>query len=144
GRSSGKSTLLQCLAKKLNKPLSGNEESENELSHIEELSSNLQIIWKDGKEDNSRRVEYFYQGHMYQKSTNKGIEDIIKDVLLQQKTDIFDKYDEAIANIKISNTANLTEYSNAKEKIKVLNQSLEKFGNHSDVLSQLDKLNERI
>ncbi|HEH9722623.1 TPA: ATPase [Pasteurella multocida] len=144
GRSSGKSTLLQCLAKKLNKPLSGNEESENELSHIEELSSNLQIIWKDGKEDNSRRVEYFYQGHMYQKSTNKGIEDIIKDVLLQQKTDIFDKYDEAIANIKISNTANLTEYSNAKEKIKVLNQSLEKFGNHSDVISQLDKLNERI
>ncbi|MEB3501463.1 ATPase, partial [Pasteurella multocida] len=144
GRSSGKSTLLQCLAKKLNKPLSGNEESENELSHIEELSSNLQIIWKDGKEDNSRRVEYFYQGHMYQKSTNKGIEDIIKDILLQQKTDIFDKYDEAIANIKISNTTNLTEYSNAKEKIKALNQSLEKLGNYKDVLSQIAKLNEQI
>ncbi|MFD1805310.1 TrlF family AAA-like ATPase [Pasteurella oralis] len=144
GRSSGKSTLLQCLAKKLNKPLAGNEESENKLSHIEKLSSNLQIIWKDGKEDNSRRVEYFYQGHMYQKSTNKGIEDIIKDILLQQKTDIFDKYDEAIGNIKISNTANLTEYSNAQEKIKVLNQSLEKLGNYNDVLSQIANLNEKI
>ncbi|HII3709353.1 TPA: TrlF family AAA-like ATPase [Pasteurella multocida] len=144
GRSSGKSTLLQCLAKKLNKPLAENKESENRFSHIKDLSSNLQIIWKDGREDDSRRVEYFYQGHMYQKSTNKGIEDIIKEVLLQQKPDIFDKYDEAISNIKISNTTNLTEYSNAKEKIKALNQSLEKLGNYNDVLSQLDKLNEKI
>ncbi|MCL7794304.1 ATPase, partial [Pasteurella multocida] len=33
GRSSGKSTLLQCLAKKLNKPLAENKESENRFSH---------------------------------------------------------------------------------------------------------------
>lgn len=144
GRSSGKSTLLQCLAKKLNKPLTANKNEDDKYPHIKKLSENLQIFWKDGKEDYSRRIEYFYQGHMYEKSTNKEIKDIIRDILLQKSPGIFDKYDTSISNIKRNSSTHLTDYFRSKEKIKELKDSLEKYGHINDIQYQIDKLNNEL
>lgn len=139
GRSSGKSTLLQCLAKKL-RPTS----LDRELSHLDELCQNLKIIWKDGNEDNSRPIEYFYQGHMYEKSKNEGVEEIVQKLLLQQKPDLFDLFEKGKSSAKLKIAGDISTYFSKKEQIESKKNNLQSMGNLADIEAQIGLLNEKV
>lgn len=77
GRSNGKSTLLNSIAKKLNQPV---EEDAYVFPNLEE---DFKVIWKDKKEDNNRDIEYIPQEYMIDLARNDDklktlINDIIK------------------------------------------------------------------
>ncbi len=139
GRSSGKSTLLQCLAKKL-RPTSLEEDS----NHLNELCENLEIIWKDGVQDDSRQIEYFYQGHMYKKSKDEGVEEIVKKLLLQQKPDLFESFDKEKSTSKLKITGELSTYFSTQEQIEQKKSSLLTMGKIEDVNAQIQTLSEQI
>ncbi len=139
GRSSGKSTLLQCLAKKL-RPSALEQDS----NHLNELCQNLEIIWKDGNQDNSRQIEYFYQGHMYKKSKEEGVEEIVKKLLLQQNPNLFDLFDKEKSASKLKIVGELSTYFSTKEQIEQKKSSLLTIGKIEDVNAQIQALSEQI
>lgn len=143
GRSSGKSTLLQCLAKKLgNNTISGNKP--NDSTHLDELCKDLKVVWKDGREDDSRRIEYFYQGHMYEKSRDEGIEDIVENLLKQQKADLFESFHEKWANTKSQISIELSQHFSKLEQIQEKKEALKTIGNIADIQNQIEILTETI
>lgn len=77
GRSNGKSTLLNSIAKKLNQPV------EEDVYVFPNLDEDFKVIWKDKKEDNNRDIEYIPQEYMIDLARNDDklktlINDIIK------------------------------------------------------------------
>ncbi len=92
GRSTGKSTLLQLLALKVN----SNIEVKNK-EFIEGMVENIDINWKDGAINKERDIEFFPQSHMHdiareQDKKDELIEGIIKNTDEQQKIDIYRKF----------------------------------------------------
>lgn len=139
GRSSGKSTLLQCLANKL-QPSALDEKPD----HLDGLCKELKIIWKDGREEDSRQIEYFYQGHMYRKSRDEGIEEIVERLLLQKNPQLFDEHRQKIADIKLKTSGDLSSYFSLKVQIEQKKSLLQSIGNIEDVKAQISTLTNKI
>ena len=63
GRSTGKSTLLNSIAYKLN-----DSESKNKYTYKD--MENFHVLWKDREEDDTRKIQYLPQEHMIQLANN--------------------------------------------------------------------------
>lgn len=85
GRSTGKSILLGAIAKKLKtiRPLNFFDSQYGQF--IKSVSDTIRVIWKDGKEENNREVEYFHQGYMHEvaKDSNE-LSRLIQEILIQK------------------------------------------------------------
>lgn len=141
GRSSGKSTLVQCIANKVAPSSLKNGAPEN---HVQEISDCIKIIWQDNKEDDTRSIDYFYQGHMFHKTHEEGIESIVKDILFQLNPKVYEDSDKKIAELRQKNASQLSSYFSNQE---LINQKLEQsnsIGNKSDISQQIDRLNQLI
>lgn len=138
GRSSGKSTLIQSMAFKLNP----NSLKEGEVDkHITSLSNNIKIIWQDGKEDYLRHVEYFYQGHMYNKSHDKGIESIVDEIQRNIYPENFTTYKDKTDNLLQANSINISKYLSIKDsEIQVIHK-INSIGKLEDIQVEIDKIN---
>lgn len=143
GRSSGKSTLLQCLANKL-RPSLFSSNGIDKPKHLETLCQNFKVIWKDGQTDNSRPIEYFYQGHMFKKSNEEGIEDIVKGLILQKDPKVFESFKEEIDSIRHENSGLLSTYFSIKNNLLSNKESLNQKGNPEDIEKQIILLNEQL
>lgn len=141
GRSSGKSTLLQCIAKKL-RPDS--LDSDSKFEHLDELCKGLKIVWKDGQEDNTRPIEYFYQGHMYKKSKGEGIEEIVVNLLLQKNPLLYQEFDISLARIKHEISGKLSDLFSIKEQINNKKEILSTSSKVKDIDAQIELLTQRI
>lgn len=141
GRSSGKSTLLQCLANKL-KPTALNALEQSQ--HIDELCSNFRIIWQDGKEDYSRPIEYFYQGHMYSKSKDQGIEDIVKDLIQQKDNKLFSRFKEKNDFLRHEISGKVSTYFSILSSLSDYQSQLIQKGNKDDIQNQVNELSIQI
>ena len=141
GRSSGKSTLIQCIAHKITPESLENIDAN---SHIPELSKNINVIWQDGKDDDTRAIEYFYQGHMYSKSQEEGIESIIESILLQSNPDVFESSNGRIAGLKQVNASKLSNYFTNQEKMGQINDRVRNIGKKEDIEEQIKKLSQSI
>lgn len=141
GRSSGKSTLLQCLANKL-KPTALSEFEKSQ--HIQDLCSNFKIVWKDGKEDYSRPIEYFYQGHMYTKSKNEGIENIVKNLIHQKDTRLFTNFKEQNDFLRHEISGKVSTYFSLLNSLNTYQSLLTEKGNKYDIQKQIDDLFKQI
>lgn len=92
GRSTGKSTLLQLLAFKID----SNAEIKNP-EFIENIVNNVNIKWKDGEINKEREIDFFPQNYMHdiarkQNKKDDLIKKIIKNTDKQQKIDIYSKF----------------------------------------------------
>ncbi|EXE14125.1 hypothetical protein J559_1785 [Acinetobacter sp. 983759] len=141
GRSSGKSTLLQCLANKL-KPTALNSLEQSQ--HIDELCSNFRVIWQDGKEDYSRPIEYFYQGHMYSKSKDQGIEDIVKDLIQQKDNKLFSRFKEQNDFLRHEISGRVSTYFSILSSLTDYQSQLIHKGNKDDIQNQVNELSVQI
>lgn len=139
GRSSGKSTLLQCLAHKLQP-----NALDKKPPHLDSLCKDLKIIWKDGHEDDSRQIEYFYQGHMYRRSEDEGIEKIVERLLLQKNQALFEPFKAQVAETKLNIAKQLSSYFSILEQIDQKNNFLHTLGNLNDVHAQIKTLTDQI
>ncbi|QIO05854.1 TrlF family AAA-like ATPase [Acinetobacter shaoyimingii] len=141
GRSSGKSTLLQCLANKL-KPTALNILEQSQ--HIDELCSHFRIIWQDGKEDYSRPIEYFYQGHMYSKSKDQGIEDIVKDLIQQKDNKLFSRFKDQNDFLRHEISGKVSTYFSILSSLSDYQSQLIQKGNKDDIQNQVNELSIQI
>lgn len=141
GRSSGKSTLVQCIANRVAPSTLKDGEPED---HVKEISDTMKIIWKDGKEDDSRLVDYFYQGHMYHKAKEEGIENIVEDILLQSNTQLYEDSERDIAILQQANAGLISKIYSQKKFIENKQEQIKNIGNKEDISEQIRKLDELI
>ncbi|HEM3598603.1 TPA: ATPase [Streptococcus suis] len=81
GRSTGKSTLLNSIAYKLN-------ESESEGKYTFSDMENFHVFWKDGEEDDSRRIQYLPQEYMIQLANNtEKLNSLVNDIIQSKGLD---------------------------------------------------------
>lgn len=88
GRSAGKSTLLNSIAKKFN-----NKNYSDNFNIFEDLDK-FRVFWSDGKEDYNREIEYIPQEYMYEISNDRQkINDFITDIISRNnKLEEIDEY----------------------------------------------------
>lgn len=85
GRSTGKSTLLKCIAKKI--------EPTTDLSHkekdfINDHVGSIDIKWQDGESGENRDIEFFPQSYMYEIANDpKRTDNLIQDIIRQKDTE---------------------------------------------------------
>ncbi|MDU9418928.1 hypothetical protein RCL10_10510 [Staphylococcus lloydii] len=130
GRSTGKSTLLNSIAKYYN---SENFE-ENGMNTFEE---NLTITWKDNSSDSNKEVEFIPQEHMVNlahnvDSFNKLVQNIIKNKGLDKEIDLYEK---SIKDTKKRISELLDAYWNSKKNLQEL---IKPEGNLEGIQNQID------
>lgn len=139
GRSMGKSTLSNSIAKKLH-----NSGCDIETMHTyhEIEDETMKIIWKGGVEDDSREIEFLPQNHMIDLAEKPEKRKILIDSIIRSK-DRGAQYQEiSDYNVKISNnkskiSAQLQEYFDMKGK---LSELIKPEGDESGILSEIEKL----
>jgi hypothetical protein len=81
GRSTGKSTLLNSIAYKLK-----DSESKGKFTYPD--IENFQVFWKDGEENDSRKVQYLPQEHMIQLANNTDkLNSLVNDIIQSKGLD---------------------------------------------------------
>ena len=108
GRSAGKSTLLNSIAKKFN------NKNYSDKFNIFENMENFKVFWNDGKEDYSREIEYIPQEYMYEISNDRQkINDFITDIISRNnKLEMVDEYKNKCLLIENEILALLSNYRN--------------------------------
>ena len=115
GRSTGKSTLLNSIAKKL-----GHELGDKAYSF--ENLDDFHIIWKDGQEENSRRIEYIPQEHMYTLAREREkLKDLVGNIIQSKDMDLeLKKYEQNCNNLRIEIIELLENYKENQNSISEL------------------------
>ena len=115
GRSTGKSTLLNSIAKKLGRELSTKAYSFENLD-------DFQIIWKDQQEENSRRIEYIPQEHMYTLAREREkLKDLVGSIIQSKDMDLeLKKYEQNCNNLRIEIIELLENYKENQNSISEL------------------------
>ena len=145
GRSTGKSTLLQCIAKKLGQPLK-NGDDPNKSQFINDHFGTISIKWKDGEIDTPREIMFFPQNHMIdlatnQQELNKLLEKIVKEKDEQQLLDDYNRF-LGQNRITISSQVNqlFLEQSKINDQIALKKQK----GDEKGIESEISKIQEKI
>lgn len=124
GRSTGKSTLLKCIAKKI---APNTELSPKEKDFINNHLGSMTIKWQDGESGENRDIEFFPQSHMYEIANDpKRTDSLIQDIIRQKDTDNnFTAYENFCSSNRteiINKTGSLfqlqTEIDNLKKNLK--------------------------
>lgn len=126
GRSTGKSTLLACIATKTLGAATANKD------FINRLSENVRVIWRDGQDSPSKEIEYFTQNEIANLIDKDDSEKLFRDILIgdPSRREAFDKFkaDEA------------TRFSSIQSKVALF---FEKKRQYSDKYSQLKSLGDK-
>ena len=112
GRSTGKSTLLNSIAKKLGQEL-------NNGSYSFENMDDFHIIWKDKQENNSRKIEYIPQEHMFILSRdNKKLKDLVGNIIQSKAMDSeLKKYEQNCTALRLEIRGLLDSYKENQKNI---------------------------
>ena len=112
GRSTGKSTLLNSIAKKLGRELNDN-------SYSFENMDDFHIIWKDQQEDNSRQIEYIPQEYMFALARdNKKLKDLVGNIIQSKAMDSeLKKYEQNCTALRLEIRGLLDSYKENQKNI---------------------------
>lgn len=145
GRSTGKSTLLQCVAKKLGQSIGKDEDTKKGL-FIKQHYDSISIKWKDGEIDTPREIMFFPQNHMIDlasdpKELNSLLEKIVNE---KDRYHLLDEYKKFLgqAQITISGQVNqlFLEQSKINNQIALKKQKGDEKGIESEILKITKKI----
>lgn len=145
GRSTGKSTLLQCIAKKLGQPLK-NGDDPNKSQFINEHYDTISIKWKDGEIDTQREIMFFPQNHMIDLATNqhelnKLLERIVREKDEQQ---LLDEYNRFLGQNRITISSQVNQLFLEQSKINTQIELKKQKGDEKGIESEISKIQEKI
>lgn len=140
GRSTGKSTLLKAIAKKIDNKIESDDEFVK--SHLGGVS----IKWKDNEDVASRDIDFFPQSYMYEiakdeKKTNKVIQDIIRN---KDENEILEEYKNQNEILKKSIAKDILEIFQIQSDIDSLQTQLKEKGDKKGVETEVARLNSKI
>lgn len=136
GRATGKSTLVNSIVNKFSSDTTGN---------IFE-NVNLQVLWRDGSENYTRKIEYIPQEYMYVISGNKEKFNELINGIIQEKRldDAIVKYESDCRNTNTHIQQLLNEYIQKKQNLSELVQpeiekklTLDRIGEIKSILEQM-------
>lgn len=115
GRSTGKSTLLNSIAKKLGQEL-------NNGSYSFENMDDFHIIWKDQQENNYRKIEYIPQEYMFTLArNNKKLKDLVGNIIQSKAMDSeLKKYEQNCTTLHLEIRNLLDTYKENQKNINEL------------------------
>ncbi|TAN00796.1 MAG: hypothetical protein EPN39_03610 [Chitinophagaceae bacterium] len=146
GRSSGKSILLGSIALKLKTPRRIEFDDKEYQSFVQSISDTIRVIWKDGKEENGREVEYFEQGYMHRIAMDESqLNKIINDILVQKgKEPTLDAYKKFITDNSKSISGLISDYFQILQDIQEKNQKALEKGDKKGIESEIAKLRDEL
>ncbi len=141
GRSTGKSTLLQLIAYRINPSI---PDIEQFITDIPQEA--IKIIWQDGEENKDRDIEFFPQSHMYEiardkKKKNRLIQDIVEE---KDDKSLIKNYKKFCANNKSTIQTNLDDLFKLQANIDELTITLKEKGDESGLKKEIENLVNKI
>ena len=140
GRSTGKSTFLKAIAKKIDTKI----DSEDEF--VKNHLSGVAVKWKDGEETASRDIDFFPQSYMYEiakdeKKTNKLIQDIIRN---RDESEVLEEYKSKNETLKKTIAKSILDIFQTQSDIENLQEQLKEKGDKKGVETEIERLNSKI
>jgi|TARA_B110001469_G_scaffold31864_1_gene32413 ABC-type nitrate/sulfonate/bicarbonate transport system ATPase subunit len=141
GRSTGKSTLLQIIAHRINSIIPGVKPF---ISDIPQDS--IKIIWQDDEENKDRDIEFFPQSHMYEIARNKEKKNKLIQDIVEEKDDksLIKSLEKFCANNKSTLQRNLDDLFELKANIDELATALKEKGDESGLRKEIESLQNKI
>ncbi len=133
GRSSGKSTLLSCIAEKIGHPqeYSDSEDIAREKEYIEEHNKSLSVEWADNGATQDHKVDFFCQNYMiHLQSDRKEVDKLIAKIIksIPENADRFSKYNQFLIDTKSEITNDCASLFSQREKIDTLDLEIKEKG----------------
>lgn len=143
GRSTGKSTLLQCLAKKIDPTT---ELPEQITPFIDSLLDGISIIWKDGEIDVNREIDFFSQNHMYEIATKTAkLKKVIGEIIREKDAEKnLEKYTTLCNNVNIQISAFIKQLILLQQNINSKTQELREKGDRTGIENEIRVTIEKI
>lgn len=140
GRSTGKSTLLKAIAKKIDTKIDAEDE------FVKNHLSGVAVKWKDGEETASRDIDFFPQSYMYEiakdeKKTNKLIQDIIRN---RDENEVLEEYKSKNDILKKTIAKSILDIFQTQSDIENLQEQLKEKGDKKGVETEIERLNSKI
>jgi ABC-type cobalamin/Fe3+-siderophores transport system ATPase subunit len=141
GRSTGKSTLLQLIAHRINPSI---PDIKQFITNIPQEA--IKIIWQDDEENKGRDIEFFPQSHMYEiardkEKKNKLIQDIVEE---KDDKSLIKNYEIFCANNKSTIQSNLDDLFKLQANIDELTTTLKEKGDESGLRKEIESLQNKI
>lgn len=151
GRSSGKSILLGCIAKKTNNSVLVKERINGELSshdkYINEICKNVKIEWNDKQPDNEHKIEYYGQSEINSYAADsKKIDSIVQRIINRddEKRKALDRYSLFQINNQKDITNKIAELIDLREKELAVDEQIKGIGNKQGLEDEIAKLKKDI
>ncbi len=141
GRSTGKSTLLQLIAHRINPSI---PEIKAFISDITQESVN--IIWQDNEENKDRDIEFFSQNHMHNIASNKEKKNrLIQDIVEEKDEDnLIRNYENSCISNKSTLQNNIDDLFKLQTDIDELTSNLKEKGDKSGLEKEIENLQTKI
>ena len=144
GRSTGKSTLLGCIACQLNSYEL--EKDSRERIFIDEHKSGVSIIWSDG-EKSSRKIDYYPQDYMYSIADDRNKRNrLLEDILLSDKglADTKSNCEEKINSTKRDISELVNRLFELKDKVKQQRSKINALGDESGITNEIQQIQKEL
>lgn len=144
GRSTGKSTLLKSIAKKISDKIKFDDEKEEEF--VKKHLGGISVKWKDGEESTERDIDFFPQSYMHDIAKDKDKTDtLIKKVISNKDENKHLTYYESKNNdLKKSLSKNILDVFQLQTDIENLQLQLKEKGDKKGVETEIQRLNTKI
>ena len=141
GRSTGKSTLLQLIAHRVNPSI---PDIKPFIANIPQEATN--VIWQDDEENKDRDIEFFPQSHMYEIARNKEKKNRLIQDIVEEKDDkgLINNYKKFCSSNKNTIQTNLDDLFKLQEDIDKLTATLKEKGDESGLKREIENLQNKI
>lgn len=148
GRSTGKSTLLESIARKVNGSQNINIE-ENNIKRNEFFESHLEgisVLWKDNSSNSERHVDYFPQNHMYEiAKDSKKVDELIHKIITETESNkiVLSKLESETKNTSAIIRKKCTELYTLHKDLIGYNEMIRTAGNVSGIEQTIKVIQEK-
>ena len=141
GRSTGKSTLLQLIAHRVNPNISDIKQFIKDIPQ-----DSIKIIWQDDEENKDRDIEFFPQSHMYEiardkKKKNKLIQEIVEE---KDNKNLIRNYEKFCTGNKSTLQTNIDDLFKLQNDLSELITNLKEKGDDSGLKKEIENLQNKI
>ncbi len=145
GRSTGKSTLLQCVAKKLGQSIGIDEDTKKGL-FIKQHYESISIKWKDGEIDTPREIMFFPQNHMIDLASDpKELNSLLEKIVNEKDSyHLLDDYKKFLGQSQITISGQVNQLFLEQSKINNQVALKKQKGDEKGIESEIQKIKEKI
>jgi len=141
GRSTGKSTLLQLIAHRVNPSIPDIKQFITDIPQ-----ENIKIIWQDDEENKDRDIEFFPQSHMYEIARDKEKKNKLIQGIVEEKgnENLIKNYEKFCTNKKSTIQTNFDDLFKLQANLDELTTTLKEKGDESGLRKEIENLQKKI